>query len=99
MRRSLCCRKQPSSPTPDRATTQGRCRGTACRARLRTGAWRATVAPILVLFVLPARAPAQELRADAAVEKLQVYVGEPFVFQIQVKGSESPEKPSLTGLG
>ncbi len=60
--------------------------------------WPAVVVAALLLVVSPIESAAQELRAEAAVEKLQVYVGEPFVFQVQVKGSESPEKPSLAGL-
>ena len=43
-------------------------------------------------------APAQTLKAEAALEKVQVYVGEPFVFQIRVEGSDSPEKPNLSGI-
>ena len=46
--------------------------------------------------VLPASA--QALRAEAALEKLQVFLGEPFVFQIRVEGSDSPAKPDLSGL-
>lgn len=61
-------------------------------------AWWSAVAAALLLMALPAESVAQELRAEVGVEKLQVYVGEPFVFQVQVKGSESPEKPSLAGL-
>ena len=58
----------------------------------------AVVAAMLLLVAFPAESVAQELRAEAAVEKPQVFVGESFVFQVQVKGSESPEKPSLAGL-
>lgn len=53
---------------------------------------------VLFLVLLPDPSPAQELRAEAVVEKLQVYVGESFVLQVQIKGSETPEKPSLAGL-
>ena len=53
---------------------------------------------VLYLALLPDPSPAQALRAEAVVEKLQVFVGESFVLQIQIKGSETPEKPSLTGL-
>jgi hypothetical protein len=54
---------------------------------------------VVVLFVLlPLCSQAQTFTAEAAVEKLQVYVGEPFVFQVQVKGNDSPEEPNLTGL-
>ena len=34
--------------------------------------------------------------AKAAVERTDPFVGEPFVFQIQVSGSEDPEQPDLT---
>ena len=66
--------------------------------RTPPSAWWSAVVVVLLLFALPIESAGQELRADAAVEKLQVFVGEPFVFQVQVKGSESPEKPSLAGL-
>ena len=53
---------------------------------------------VLLLALLPAYLQAQTFTAEAAVEKLQVYVGEPFVFQIQVQGTETPEEPTLSGL-
>ncbi len=51
-----------------------------------------------LLMLLPLCSQAQTFTAEAAVEKLEVYVGEPFVFQVQVKGTDSPEEPELTGL-
>ncbi|MDA1313056.1 MAG: BatD family protein [Acidobacteria bacterium] len=53
---------------------------------------------VMLLALLPAYAQAQTFTAEAAVEKLQVYVGEPFVFQIQVKGADTPDEPTLGGL-
>jgi len=41
---------------------------------------------------------ADPLQVDAAVESTTVFSGEAFVFQIQVSGSENPEKPDLAGL-
>ncbi|ODS33917.1 MAG: hypothetical protein SCARUB_00890, partial [Candidatus Scalindua rubra] len=38
------------------------------------------------------------LKADAVVEKQSVFVGETFIFQIQVSGSENPDKPDLSHL-
>lgn len=52
---------------------------------------------LLVLACWPA-AHGQELSARAAVERERVYVGQPFAFQIQVEGSESPDPPNLEAL-
>jgi hypothetical protein len=41
---------------------------------------------------------AEQLTAQALVEQQHVYVGAPFAFQIRVSGSESPEKPDLSGI-
>ncbi|MEW6355424.1 MAG: BatD family protein [Planctomycetota bacterium] len=41
---------------------------------------------------------AQELSAKAVVEKDEVFVGEPFILQIQVEGDESPPKPDVSGI-
>jgi len=43
-------------------------------------------------------AVAEPLRAVAAVERSSVFVGESFVFQIQVSGSENPERPDLSNI-
>lgn len=43
-------------------------------------------------------ARAQELSAQAAVESETVYVGQPFVFQIQVAGSDTLSEPDVSGL-
>ncbi len=50
------------------------------------------VSTLLVLSVSPVVA----LSVKAAVEKQTVTVGEPFLFQIQLEGSETPEKPDLS---
>ena len=65
---------------------------------IRPSTLLAGLVTVLFLVLLPDSSPAQELRAEAAVEKQQVYVGESFVLQIQIKGSETPEKPLLAGL-
>ncbi|MCP4681918.1 MAG: protein BatD [Desulfobacterales bacterium] len=57
----------------------------------------ATLGFIFLIFI-HGNAGAEQLRADAAVERDNVFLGEPFIFQIQVKGSEKPEKPSLKGI-
>ena len=58
------------------------------------------MAASLVAAFLACAAPAaaQVLKAEAALEKLQVFLGEPFVFQIRVEGSDSPAKPDLSGM-
>jgi len=43
-------------------------------------------------------AVAGQLAARAAVERQEVYVGEPFVFQIQIMGSDAPEAPDVTPI-
>jgi len=57
---------------------------------------------LLVFLVLAcscgAATAAESLTARAAVAANVVFVGEPFRFQIQVSGSESPERPELSGL-
>ncbi len=50
-----------------------------------------------VPFLCPA-ALAAPFKAVAAVERTDLFVGEPFIFQIQVSGSENPEKPDLSAL-
>ncbi len=52
------------------------------------------VSTLLALSVSPVMA----LTVKAAVEKQTVTVGEPFLFQIQVEGSETPEKPDLSQI-
>ena len=54
---------------------------------------------LLALFSsLPPSASAQEVTVTAAVERNQVFVGQPFVLQIQVTGSDKVERPDLSGL-
>ena len=43
-------------------------------------------------------ANAQQFNVQAAIEKNQVFVGESFVFQIQIEGSDSPDKPDVSGI-
>ncbi len=57
----------------------------------------------LLLFgfacLLPWPMPAQDiLTVQALVEKREVFAGEPFVLQIRVDGSDSPEEPDLSAL-
>jgi len=52
--------------------------------------------PLLLALALAAAARAgQPISVRAAVEKQQVFVGEAFLFQIQVHGSDKPLKPTL----
>ncbi len=41
---------------------------------------------------------AGQLKADAVVQEDSVYVGQPFVFQIQISGDDQPEQPDLSIL-
>lgn len=45
-----------------------------------------------------AAARAEELSVRVAVEQQDVYVGDSFVFQVQVNGSDEPEAPKMAGL-
>ncbi len=57
---------------------------------------------LLCLFSLAAALPATDaaaaFSADAAVESTEVFVGESFVYQIQVQGEDAPEQPDLSRL-
>jgi hypothetical protein len=53
---------------------------------------------VIFIFFLGLHASAEPLRAVAIVEHSSVFVGEPFIFQIQVSGSEHPEKPDLAEI-
>jgi len=50
------------------------------------------------LFFMTTLTFGQALTVEAAVEKDQVFVGESFIFQITVQGSEAPEQPVLKGF-
>lgn len=58
----------------------------------------------LLLFVsllsasMPATAYGNDVSVQAAVEKQNVFVGESFLFQIQVEGSDAAAEPDLSGL-
>lgn len=70
---------------------------TGMRIGERTLAW---LCPLMVLGWLGfgGIALAEPLTAQAAVESDTVFVGQPFVFQIQVSGSDSLQEPDLSGL-
>lgn len=56
---------------------------------------------ILIMICAPILCPAvlaASLRATAVVERIDLFVGEPFIFQIQVAGSENPQQPDLSHL-
>lgn len=54
-------------------------------------------APLLWLMLLPS-AGAEPLTAAAAVSETQVFAGESFRFQIQVSGSDNPDKPDISAI-
>ncbi len=41
---------------------------------------------------------ADPLRATAVAERKDVFIGEPFIFQIRVSGSEHPERPDVSNI-
>lgn len=65
----------------------------------RSTAIRALIAIASALAFLPCQnATAEQLQARAAVEREAIYLGEAFAFQIQISGSENPERPDLSGM-
>ncbi len=61
------------------------------RALLRT----LTTAALLAAAPLPAQQQQQPLQVRAAVESPRVYVGQGFLFQIQVQGADNPEAADI----
>ncbi len=65
------------------------------------GVRRAAVVAAAILVCLPAPRAArgqEALAARAVAESRQVYVGQPFLFQIQIQGSDSPDRLDLSAL-
>ena len=52
--------------------------------------------PLTCATLLCPASEAAQLSATAAVERTDLFVGESFIFQIQVSGSENPDKPDLS---
>lgn len=67
------------------------------QVQIRKRAW-ILAALVLTAFGLADGAQAQGLTAQAAVESDSVFAGQPFRFQIQVSGSDSPSEPDVSGL-
>ena len=63
---------------------------------------RMLVLVALVLSAYPSlpgwTAEAQTFRVLGAVRKTEVFVGESFVFQVQIEGSDKPEKPDVSAI-
>ncbi len=66
---------------------------------------RRTIFPVLIVsgiifltFSVHPVLPAAPLSATAVAERTDVFVGEPVTFQIEVSGSENPEKPDISGI-
>lgn len=55
-------------------------------------------AAICLCFALTVTAGAGEIKVHAVVEKSEVYLGEPFLFQIQIEGTNDATEPDLGGL-
>jgi len=58
----------------------------------------AALLAIALCFGVQAATVAQPLSVHAVPEKTRVYVGESFLFRIQVRGTENPAAPDLAGL-
>ena len=58
--------------------------------------------PLLCFFLLIGigtnTVDAQSVQVHAAVEKTEVFLGEPFIFQIQIEGSDDPGQPNLGNI-
>jgi len=57
-----------------------------------------TLSLLAAWCIFGASAEAKQLTANAAVQENSVYVGEAFIFQVQVSGSDHPEQPNLFGF-
>ncbi|MGK5092156.1 BatD family protein [Deltaproteobacteria bacterium TL4] len=53
---------------------------------------------MLFWILFQGMAYAQSFSAHAAVEKTEVFMGEPFVFQVQVEGHDAPDTPDVSGI-
>ena len=53
---------------------------------------------VALMGVAALSANAQPIAVRAAVEKQDAYVGEPFIFQIQVQGNDHPDAPDVSAL-
>ncbi|MBN1257966.1 MAG: protein BatD, partial [Planctomycetes bacterium] len=51
---------------------------------------------LLLLFATERAVAAEEVSVHASVEKTEIYMGEPFVLQIEVKNDEHPEEPDMS---
>ncbi|MBM3880019.1 MAG: protein BatD [Verrucomicrobia bacterium] len=62
--------------------------------------FRKSMLALVVAGVLGATTPAAAatLSARGAVSQQEVFVGEPFTYQVQVSGSEQPEEPDLSAV-
>jgi len=56
------------------------------------------VSLLLVLLIASSALAGEPINATTVVERKQTYVGEAFVVQIQVRGSDKPEAPDLSAL-
>ena len=60
--------------------------------------WRQALLIAIFLFYHTVSVSPQSISVRAAVKSREVYVGESFLFQIQVKESDAPSKPDLSPL-
>ncbi len=56
------------------------------------------IAACVAAASLAAAASAEDVAVRAAVEKTDAFVGEPFIFQIQVQGNDHPDAPDVSAL-
>lgn len=97
MRLSISSVAKQSSAAGASVSCRSRCEGWRMRLGIPLLAW--AVLPWAFSWTAPgALAQETELTVSAAVEQTQVYVGQPFVLQIQVEGSDKVDPPDLTGL-
>ena len=68
------------------------------RFRRPVGVERVRLLGAVVCCLAAGAAGAQELSARAVVDRQEAFVGETLQLQIQVEGSEKPERPDLAGL-
>ncbi|MEI6218254.1 MAG: BatD family protein, partial [bacterium] len=58
----------------------------------------ACIAMFLAAVAIPFGCLGEELAATIGIESQEVFLGEPFAFQVKVSGTETPGRPDLSGL-
>ena len=91
--------RTPTHSTPTQSTTVSGAKRTV--PGFFAAYWRFVLLAAILLAApstLEWTARAQTFRVQGAVQKTEVFVGESFLFQIQIEGSDKPEKPDVSAI-